>query len=377
MPVISSTTGVRSVDIVDRQITGSDIADGFTINPSTTGTPLTLKAGASSQVEQLRINSSGSALIARIADVGTPTGRAGALILGGSGTGLPASGSAWSIGVDTGAGTPYRDFFITKYNSDESVSDSIYISHNGTSPATIGLGKPAPDTTARVQLQHHASEITNGLLKLIRTASQTGDMIQCTSSATGGYGFRVDDEGQTEITVTNAAAFNVRTGGATSMFNVDTTSAGTILAPVGAVGVGPGASGAPPATFWVKQTSTTNATLTVASASQGSVQLLANGTSAIASLMTTNSSLLRLGTSGTGRVNLTVSGDTIVGRGAETTPAEIATTATAGFLHIPTANGAPTGVPTTVTGAVPIAYDRANNQLYVYNGAWVKTGALT
>ena len=34
------------------------------------------------------------------------------------------------------------------------------------------------------------------------------------------------------------------------------------------------------------------------------------------------------------------------------------------------AAGAPTGVPTAISGTVPMYYDATNNYLYVYNGAW-------
>jgi hypothetical protein len=52
--------------------------------------------------------------------------------------------------------------------------------------------------------------------------------------------------------------------------------------------------------------------------------------------------------------------------------AALATTATNGFLYIPTCAGLPTGVPTTVTGRVPIVADSTNNRLYIYSGgAWV------
>jgi len=50
--------------------------------------------------------------------------------------------------------------------------------------------------------------------------------------------------------------------------------------------------------------------------------------------------------------------------------AAIATTATNGFIYIPTCAGTPTGVPTTYTGRVPLVYDSTNNKLYIYNGAW-------
>lgn len=55
--------------------------------------------------------------------------------------------------------------------------------------------------------------------------------------------------------------------------------------------------------------------------------------------------------------------------------AALATTATSGFLYIPTCAGAPTGVPTANTGRVPIIFDTTNNKLCIYNGAW-KTVAL-
>jgi len=49
-----------------------------------------------------------------------------------------------------------------------------------------------------------------------------------------------------------------------------------------------------------------------------------------------------------------------------------ATTMTDGFFYIPAAAGAPTGVPTSITGQVPMYYDSTNNNFYVYNGAWKK-----
>jgi len=43
-----------------------------------------------------------------------------------------------------------------------------------------------------------------------------------------------------------------------------------------------------------------------------------------------------------------------------------------GFLYIPTSAGVPTGAPTGYTGKVALHYDTANNDIYVYNGAWRK-----
>lgn len=55
-----------------------------------------------------------------------------------------------------------------------------------------------------------------------------------------------------------------------------------------------------------------------------------------------------------------------------------ATTATDGFLMIPTCAGPPTGVPAHLySSSVPIIYDSTNNKLYVYDGSWLATAALT
>lgn len=56
----------------------------------------------------------------------------------------------------------------------------------------------------------------------------------------------------------------------------------------------------------------------------------------------------------------------------------LATTATDGYVMIPTCAGAPTGVPTNAGGGqLPLIYDTTNNKLYAYNGAWKATAALT
>ena len=52
--------------------------------------------------------------------------------------------------------------------------------------------------------------------------------------------------------------------------------------------------------------------------------------------------------------------------------AAIATTATDGFLYLPSCAGAPTGTPTTQTGTVPCVFDTTDGKLYFYTGgAWV------
>jgi hypothetical protein len=71
----------------------------------------------------------------------------------------------------------------------------------------------------------------------------------------------------------------------------------------------------------------------------------------------------------TDRLAVNSVGSTILGAAA------IATSATDGFLYVPACAGAPSGVPTAVTGRVPIVVDSTNNKLYFYSGgAWRDAG---
>jgi hypothetical protein len=55
--------------------------------------------------------------------------------------------------------------------------------------------------------------------------------------------------------------------------------------------------------------------------------------------------------------------------------AALLTTATNGFLYVPTCAGTPTGVPTAITGMAPIVVDTTNNKLYFYSsGVWRDAG---
>lgn len=74
-------------------------------------------------------------------------------------------------------------------------------------------------------------------------------------------------------------------------------------------------------------------------------------------------------TTGTERMSVRSTGSVTAG-----TPS-LATTATDGFLYVPACAGAPTGVPTGITGMVPVIVDSTNNKLYFRSGgAWRDAG---
>jgi len=54
----------------------------------------------------------------------------------------------------------------------------------------------------------------------------------------------------------------------------------------------------------------------------------------------------------------------------------LSTSSNGGFVSIPSMAGTPTGTPSASNNGIPMVYDRTNNKLYAYNGAW-KSVTLT
>ena len=78
--------------------------------------------------------------------------------------------------------------------------------------------------------------------------------------------------------------------------------------------------------------------------------------------------------SNTQRARITALGSLVVGNNSSA----LATTATDGFLYVSSSSGAPTGVPTTQTGSVPVHVDATNNAMYMYtNSAWRSVAGST
>jgi len=110
------------------------------------------------------------------------------------------------------------------------------------------------------------------------------------------------------------------------------------------------------------------------------------GPSVGSTTLTTGSNNILIGT--TSAVDATTSGQTnyinIGGtyQGYDTTHTallgggSLATTATGGFVEIPTTSGLPTGTPVSHSGFTPLVYDTATNTIYAYNSTWQNTSPL-
>jgi hypothetical protein len=119
-------------------------------------------------------------------------------------------------------------------------------------------------------------------------------------------------------------------------------------------------------------TTRTNATIYGTTTSGGSYPFLESGNLIISPRISGASRDVIITTNGTAP-GLTVArtNNVVVGSAA------LATNATDGFIYMPTCAGTPTGVPTAFTGRIAWCYDSTNNIIYLYNGAWKKTAALT
>jgi hypothetical protein len=98
----------------------------------------------------------------------------------------------------------------------------------------------------------------------------------------------------------------------------------------------------------------------------------ASGTSAQFELVNRSASAgfdFYVNSGGTLAARIPAAGGMVVGTAA------LATSATDGFLYVPTCAGTPTGTPTTQTGTAPIVVDTTNNKLYFYSGGqWRDAG---
>lgn len=85
----------------------------------------------------------------------------------------------------------------------------------------------------------------------------------------------------------------------------------------------------------------------------------------------------KTGTGTTSSILLTTNNNTGLTVDTQTTPnvvvgtaAAVSTSATNGFLYLPTCAGTPSGTPTSFTGKSPVVVDTTNNKLYFYSGSW-------
>lgn len=123
--------------------------------------------------------------LTQLAGIAPSPNRAGALYLYGT-NGLGTNGLAWSLGVDTAAATPYRDFFLAKVTSGSTVSDEFYASaDNGNGVVAFGIGFVPPPGDAKVSISPADADLTQGGLRIRYNSNASGLPLRVTASANG------------------------------------------------------------------------------------------------------------------------------------------------------------------------------------------------
>jgi hypothetical protein len=237
-------------------------------------------------------------------------------------------GLGWAIATPLDGGTDTAAFAANAYNSAggtwnyrNDASAALYQQFSGTH-----RWYTAPSGTAgnAISFSQVMTLNASGRLLIGQTADQTLEVVRVSGS--GQASLLLDNTGKTNgsfVGVFNdAALFGVNRNPATGVFY----NASNYAAEVVAVG-------------------------------SSSTSYIAFGTAAAPNTVPTE------------RARIPATGGMVIGTAA------LATTATDGFLYVPTCAGTPTGTPTTQTGTAPIVINTTNNKLYFYSGgAWRDAG---
>jgi hypothetical protein len=337
------------------------------ISPATSGPPLVL-TGNDQASDILRVANAGGQQLVLNATGGTGVTQAGQIIFyaanAPTGGGNPA-GRGWYLAVDTAAAIPQRDIVLGKFTSAGGAADAdgMYISNGGANPASIGFGFPQPqDTGTDHRVKIKSGSITQGGLQIAQFLGQTSNLFTATSSGgvdhlwlapASANNWNLVMIGDNTVAVPVFTLQSLGSQGSTTttqiMSNGNFSTGGSFAAPGN----------------WSQVRSDGQQGLADLQASgNGHLRFTAAATSdATCAVLTVNHAPLNLGTNSTVRTIITRDGSLVQGTAA------LATTATDGFLYIPTCAGAPTGVPTAQTGTVPIVFDTTDKRLYVYESA--------
>ena len=300
--------------------------DGIAYLENATANPLGF---ATNSTERVRIDASGNV------GIGT-TAPATKFVVSNSGAaGIEFDPATGIIQTYNRATTAYTDLVTSglqqRFFSGSSPAERMRIDASG----NVGIGTSSPAAKLQVvgnmQVVGTSGVASTTLISAISGLSNGYEIVQSAANALT-YNWR---KGDNTVAMTLDSAGNLGIGTSSPAYKLDVSATGNISGRVKT-------SGALNA-FYMEDAGTTAGALYIGSVGND----------------------WRVVTGSNERMRIDASGNVQVGTGA------IATTATDGFLYIPTCAGTPTGTPTAKTGFAPMVVDSTNNKLYVYvGGAW-------
>jgi|SRR5581483_2391174 len=241
--------------------------------------------------------------------------------------------------------------FSTKPNNSTTMTERLridsqgYVQQSGAS-YLIGNGMlPSGSNYERIQIGY-----LSNVAKIFAEAAGTGTARNLQLTTGANTGIVVDTAGNVGINVSSLSARLTVGAGGTGTNTEELRIAS-----------GNGTGGVPYITFYKNATRKGY----VGTEATGGGQLVVNGASDDLVIGSVQRMLFTADNGSNIMGQLSAAGSWVFGKLAALT-----TTATDGFVYVPTSAGAPTGVPTGFTGKVAMEYDTTNNRLYVYNGAW-------
>jgi len=267
---------------------------------------------------------------------------------------VDAGGNALRFGTSTvqmggfvSAGLPY---FGTISNHSLALMTNSVERMRLDSSGNLGIGTSSPGS----RLQVSATSPTRGISAIFTGTGATGTQIQLTQGGVDDWAF-----GQPA----NVSAFAIWSGRATGSDGNERMR----LDSSGNLGIGTSSPGAKLEVYGGASGTVTNTQ--IGNASTAFVLGVDSGNNC--QIRTAQNVPIIFYTNATRRASIEASGSIVAGSGA----AALATTATDGFLYVPTCAGTPTGTPTAITGMAPIVVNTTNNKLYFYSGgAWRDAG---
>lgn len=300
--------------------------------------------------------------------------------------------SYYNIGYDVGSGSGWLSGYNVTYNSGIKnvatgalnaiyyASDSVRIYTNSSAAAgTTASERMRIDASGNVGIGTNSFS-TYPSSKLV-TYAATGDVWNSTDAvaATGASGFHFYNNGVLRGEINTGGTSFASWGGASSFNFLGFAAAPMTFATnstermrIDSSGnVGIGFSSGLGTYGQLEIGGSTNPTMALRSSSaSGTVFAFTSVGATEARINALTNVPMTFFTNNTERMRIDNSGNVIAGASAA-----LATTATNGFLYVPTCAGTPTGTPTTVTGMAPIVVNTTNNKLYFYSGgAWRDAG---